>query len=306
MEHLNDSIKGVVTQLNSVILGKDKQVKLALACILSKGHLLIEDLPGMGKTTLSHALAISLGLSYQRAQFTSDMLPADLIGVSIFNQKEHTFQFHSGPLFNQLLLADEINRASPKTQSALLEAMEEKQISVDGTTHKLPTPFFVIATQNPIHQSGTFELPESQLDRFLMTIKLGYPDPTSELAMLKEQINPIDCIETILTTQELLSIQKSVESITTADSIYQYILDLVNFTRSNKHYTNPLSPRASRHILNTAKAWAYIHNRDYVMPDDVQAILPFVCEHRLRGNTDSNGEDAPYTSQLLSSVSVPV
>ncbi|WP_199608590.1 AAA family ATPase [Flocculibacter collagenilyticus] len=296
----------VITQINKVVLGKEHQVKLALACLLAKGHLLIEDLPGMGKTTLSHALADSLGLSYQRAQFTSDLLPADIIGVSTFNQKTQSFDFHQGPVFNQVLLCDEINRASPKTQSALLEAMEEKQVSIDGQTHQLPSPFFVIATQNPLHQSGTFPLPESQLDRFLMTISLDYPARTAELAMLKGAINPLSIIETVLSPEQLSAIQSQVEEVMVSDVVLNYILDLVTLSRTSAEIPNPLSPRASKSLVISAKAWAVIDGRDYVTHDDVQTVLGPVCEHRMRAETELFTQHSNYSKYLIESVPVRV
>lgn len=298
------SIQRAIEQVNHVILGKEKETKLAMCCLLAKGHLLIEDLPGMGKTTLSHALASSLGLSYSRVQFTSDLLPADITGISIFNQKDHDFTFHPGPIFNQVVLADEINRASPKTQSALLEAMEEKQVSVDGTSHALPQPFFVIATQNPLHQSGTFPLPESQLDRFLMRITLGFPPLEAERKMLTAQYEQQKGqVETIVEPETLALVQQSVNDVSAKDQVIDYILRLVNLTRVSDEFPVPLSPRATMALLKAAKAWAIIDNRDYVTHEDVQVVLPSVVEHRLRPETryrDTN----QYSKQLLDAVNV--
>ncbi len=298
------NISSLLTQLEQVLLGKPHQIKLAITCILAKGHLLIEDLPGMGKTSLSQGLAQSLGLSHQRIQFTSDMLPADILGVSIFNKEQSQFVFHPGPIFKQMILADEINRASPKTQSALLEAMAEHQITVDGNTHLLPTPFFVIATQNPSEQSGTFPLPESQLDRFMMRISIGYPDNQTELAMLKAtDLSPnTEVLPQCLTPMGLLTMQKEVQQIKTSDALLNYILALVEGSRRlDEGYG--LSPRASKSLLNACKAWAYIQGRNYVVPDDVQAVFVAVAEHRLRHTSQQQGE---ALSQKLLSITNPI
>ncbi|MFA0810634.1 AAA family ATPase [Microbulbifer epialgicus] len=284
-------VSAIVSDIGSVLLGKERQVKLALACLLSKGHLLIEDLPGMGKTTLAHALAQVLGLSYKRVQFTSDMLPADILGVSIFDRESGQFHFHEGPVFSQVLLADEINRSSPKTQSALLEAMEECQVSVDGETRLLPQPFFVIATQNPLQQSGTFALPESQLDRFLMRISLGYPtreaeralylgtDPRQQLAKLRPRID-------IATLKKM---QRLVGQVKTSDSLLDYLERLVLHTRQSPDCAVGLSPRGALALLRAAKAWALLHNRGHVLPEDIQSVLPSVAGHRLQGE-GGNGD----------------
>ncbi|ABZ76425.1 ATPase associated with various cellular activities AAA_3 [Shewanella halifaxensis HAW-EB4] len=287
----NDHIATILKQLETVLLGKPHQIKLALTCILARGHLLIEDLPGMGKTSLSQGLAQTLGLSYQRIQFTNDMLPADILGVSIFDKEQTQFVFHPGPIFKQMILADEINRASPKTQSALLEAMAEQQITVDGTTYLLPQPFFVIATQNPSEQSGTFPLPESQLDRFMMRISIGYPDPKAELAMLKGQDSgsKTDVLPHSLTGLTLQELQMGTDNVSASDALLQYILALVNASRSEPQGSG-LSPRASKAILQAAKAWALIHGRAYLVPEDVQAIFPHVAEHRIRQYSQQQGE----------------
>ena len=244
--------------LSTILLGKSHQIKLALACIIARGHLLIEDLPGMGKTTLSHALAKTLGLSYSRVQFTSDLLPADLLGVNIFDKNTGEFRFHKGPIFSQILLADEINRATPKSQSALLEAMEEHQVTIEGVTHPLPTPFFVIATQNPLEQAGTYPLPESQLDRFLMRISLGYPDPKSERELLKgeQRSQLIQALNPILSTETLKRIQSSVRKITASDPLIDYIQRLATHTRTQPGYGYGISPRGGLALLNAAKSWA--------------------------------------------------
>ncbi|MGS0691635.1 AAA family ATPase [Shewanella sp. 0m-4] len=287
----NDHIAIILKQLETVLLGKPHQIKQALTCILARGHLLIEDLPGMGKTSLSHGLAQTLGLSYQRIQFTSDMLPADILGVSIFDKQQTEFVFHPGPIFKQMILADEINRASPKTQSALLEAMAEQQITVDGSTYLLPQPFFVIATQNPSEQSGTFPLPESQLDRFMMRISIGYPAPDAELAMLKGQDSraQTEILPQCLTALTLQELQVCTDNVSASDALLQYILALVNASR-NEPQGSGLSPRASKAILQAAKAWAFIHGRTYLVPEDVQSIFPHVAEHRISSHSKQQGE----------------
>ena len=257
----------------------------------------------MGKTTLSHALARVIGLDFSRIQFTSDLLPADMLGINIFDNKSQSFHFHPGPIFSQLVLADEINRASPKTQSALLEAMEEKQVSLDGDTHVLPTPFFVIGTQNPMHQSGTYPLPESQLDRFLMRIQLGYPDWQSERDMLIEQSTDQQTnLNQVLDVAELLALQNQVKGIHASDAIIDYILRLVTFSRESQLFANPLSPRASKALLQAARSWALVESRDYVLPEDIQAVLPAVAEHRLRSEmADFNGNNS-LSDKLLEAV----
>ncbi|MBT3134258.1 MoxR family ATPase [Alteromonas sp. ALT199] len=270
--------------LSQKIIGKDHQLKLAITCLLANGHLLIEDLPGMGKTTLSHALSKVFGLHYARIQFTSDLLPSDMLGVNIFHSHEQNeekrFTFRHGPIFSQVVLADELNRASPKTQSALLEAMEERQVSIDGVTHPLPAPFFVIATQNPSYQSGTYPLPESQLDRFFMRISLGYPAWEAEKAMLMQRDASAPLAQ-IIDETNLIEMQREVSAIHTSDAIFDYILRLVSESRESNDYPNPLSPRASRALLQGAKAWAYVSNREYVTPEDVQSVFVAITAHRL-------------------------
>lgn len=282
---MDAKLRSVLSALNSVVLGKEHQVKLGLSCLLAKGHLLIEDLPGMGKTTLSHALANVLGLQYQRIQFTSDMLPADIVGGSIYQKDESTqqgaFVFHPGPVFAQVVLADEINRATPKTQSALLEAMEERQVSIDGKTHDLPQPFFVIATQNPISQSGTFALPESQLDRFLMRIELGYPNAKAERALLEGDSTTAMSLPVLMNSVDLAEYQAKVEAVTASSSLLDYVLKLITKTREHHQLRYGLSPRASLALLNTAKSWALLNGRDHVLPDDVQDVFRYVAQHRL-------------------------
>ncbi len=297
---MNSQIDSIIGQIGLHLLGKGHQIKQSLCCILGNGHLLIEDVPGVGKTTLAHTLAVSLGLSYQRVQFTSDMLPADLIGVSIFDQSKHEFTFHKGPVFSQLLLADEINRASPKTQSALLEAMAEQQVSVDGETYSLPAPFFVIATQNPLDHSGTFELPDSQLDRFMMRVCLGFPSVEAEKQMLNNPQASLDDVKQVIDIKELQSLQAQVKRVSANDAVIDYLLALVNETRINRHYPHALSPRASKAILSAAKAWAFIEGRDYVLPDDIQMVLPSVTEHRLRGGDQRGGHS--LSEHLLHSI----
>lgn len=296
------TISQVLTQLNSVLLGKPQQVKLAVTCLLANGHLLIEDLPGMGKTTLSHALAIVFGLDYQRVQFTSDALPADLIGVSIFNQQSHAFQFHKGPIFNQLILADEINRANPKTQSALLEAMEELQVSVDGTTYPLPKPFFVIATQNPLHQTGTYPLPESQLDRFLMRISIGFPPHEAELTMLKNggANQTLKSLKAVFTGVELADMQQQIQGVSISDATLGYVMRLLHFTRQPGQCPNPLSPRAGLALISAAKAYAFIENQDYVTPDHIKQVFSAVAEHRFGIHNINN--DHSMSAAILNNV----
>jgi MoxR-like ATPase len=277
-------LHAVARQVGQVIVGKDAQVRQALACILAGGHLLVEDVPGVGKTTLAHALAISLGLRFNRIQFTSDLLPADVSGISIYEREKNGFVFHPGPIFTQVLLADEINRATPKTQSGLLEAMEERQVSADGVTRPLPEPFFVIATQNPTHQVGTFPLPESQLDRFLMCLSLGYPDAAAERALLlgDDRRAMLKSLPPAMTSAELAEAQRSLRQIHASPALVTYIQALAQASRQNGVFAEGLSPRAALALLQAARAWAALEDRDHVMPEDVQAVLVPVCAHRLR------------------------
>ncbi len=301
MQHL---VTTIIDDLSTVIFGKQQQIKLALTCLFSEGHLLIEDLPGMGKTTLSHALAAVLGLSYQRIQFTSDLLPADIIGTNIFNNKEHSFSFHKGPIFSQVVLADEINRAGPKTQSALLEAMEEQQVTVDGEKYPLPTPFFVIATQNPLYQAGTYPLPESQLDRFLMRISLGFPPKNAEKRLLlNNQKRDYSQLPQRINQQQLKQIQESIANITLSAAVIDYIIELVTYTREAQSLAASLSPRASMALAKSARAWAYIEGRDFVLPEDVQAVFSSVCQHRLGLHSESGKNQI---ADILKHVLVPV
>ncbi len=293
-------IQAVLTELNRVILGKEEEIRLALCCLLAKGHLLIEDLPGMGKTTLAHALATVMGLNYQRVQFTSDMLPADLLGVSVFEQQKE-FVFHPGPVFTQVLLADEINRGSPRTQSALLEAMAERQVSIERETRLLPEPFFVIATQNPQDQAGTYPLPESQLDRFLMRIELGYPDKATEKQMLLQRETP--SVSPLLDAQQLQLLQRQASQVTVSNAAMDYLLSLVQESRSGELTPHALSPRASRALLAAAQAWAFMAGRDYLLPDDIQSVFAPVAEHRLRNATGSMmGNRNSFSRALLERV----
>ncbi|MCZ7564880.1 MAG: MoxR family ATPase [Burkholderiales bacterium] len=277
------ALQRVVQQTSRVVLGKERQIRLALACLLSRGHLLIEDLPGVGKTTLAHVLARSLGLAFHRIQFTSDMLPADIIGVSIYDRESSSFKFHPGPVFSQLVLADEVNRATPKTQSALLEAMEEHQVTAEGETRRLPEPFFVIATQNPSHQVGTFPLPESQLDRFQMRLELGYPDRDAERALLQgvDRRDMIASLEACLTPGELLALQGAARQVHVSPALVDYVQALVEYTRRSPDFVNGLSPRAALALVACARAWALVEGRDRVIPEDVQAVLSGVAGHRL-------------------------
>ncbi len=293
--------------LNGILLGKEEQVKLALACLFARGHLLIEDLPGMGKTLLSHALAKVLGLSYNRIQFTSDVLPADVIGTSIFDKNTGEFRFIEGPLFAQVVLADEINRATPKSQSALLEAMEERQVTAEGVTRPLPEPFFVIATQNPATQTGTFPLPESQLDRFLMRIELGYPEPDAERELLRggDRRKNLELLDAIADLESLAGLQSAVDDVRVSDPLLEYVQRLVGYSRRGGEFAFGLSPRGALALLHSARAWALIHDRRHVVPEDVQAVLPSVVEHRVRAAADYAGHGGGALAQkLLTSVDV--
>jgi len=302
------SIHRVIANAGKVILGKEHQIRLAVACLLARGHLLIEDLPGVGKTTLAHTLAKLLGLDFQRISFTSDLLPADIIGVSVFDRDSGAFKFHPGPIFSQLILADEVNRATPKTQSALLEAMEEHQVTAEGETRPLPEPFFVIATQNPSHQVGTFPLPESQLDRFLMRIELGYPDRDAERALLQgvERRNLVAALASCLAPGELIEMQANVSQVHAAPALLDYIQAMVEHTRRAPEFTNGLSPRAALGILHAAQAWAMLEGRDKVLPEDVQAVLPGVAGHRLApAHEGARKRASEVTAALIEAVPIP-
>ncbi|MBL0544826.1 AAA family ATPase [Aeromonas jandaei] len=297
-----EQITAVLTTLERVILGKPLQLKVALVTLLARGHLLIEDLPGMGKTTLAQALAQVLGLSCRRMQFTADLLPADLLGLQIFDPLQQHFTFHPGPIFTQVLLADEINRASPKVQSALLEAMAEQKVSIEGHTHPLPTPFFVIATQNPADQAGTYPLPESQLDRFAVRLSLGFPPREAERRLLRgqQQSQPLPCL---LDADALALLQAEAEVIHLSDATLDYLLALVQQSRFDGELPQPLSPRAAQILLMVSRAWALVAGRRFVTVEDVQAVFPYVAEHRLRGSFGvQHGEASPLSQRLLASV----
>ena len=301
-------VQRVIQAAGGIILGKETQVRLALACLLARGHLLIEDLPGVGKTTLAHALARTLGLVYQRIQFTSDLLPADIIGVSVFEPEGGQFRFHRGPVFAQLVLADEVNRATPKAQSALLEAMEEHQVTADGNTYPMTEPFFVIATQNPVYQVGTFPLPESQLDRFLMRIELGYPQDALERQLLLGQ-DRRDLLATLvpaLAPQQLLRLQRDVPQVHASEALLDYVQAVAAHTRRTAEFQAGLSPRAVIALLRAAQAWALMHSHSGVLPEDVQAVLPAVVGHRLAPRDESRFRGAGEIGQhVLDAVPVP-
>ena len=300
MQKLHDAL----TRVGKVVLGKDEQIRLAVACMLARGHLLIEDLPGMGKTTLAHALSRIFSLDYQRVQFTSDMLPADILGVSVFDPDSRRFALRKGPVFTQLLLADEINRATPKTQSALLEAMEERQVTQDGESRPLPQPFFVVATQNPLDQGGTFPLPESQLDRFLMRISLGYPAPEAEMSLLRAgdlRERALD-MSPAMSVEELEALMAEVEQVHASDDLLDYLQRLLEHSRGCGWFAAGLSPRAGLGVLRAARAWALMDKRKYVIPEDIQAVLKPVCEHRLQ--SASGGTAGGAASRLLEAVPV--
>ena len=305
--HPQQKVQHLLRQLNTVIVGKSAQIQDCVACMLAGGHLLIEDVPGVGKTTLAHALARSFGLHFSRVQFTSDLMPSDLSGVSIYERGKEAFVFHPGPIFAQVLLADEINRASPKTQSALLEAMEEKQVTVEGATRPLPSPFFVIATQNPLDQLGTFALPESQLDRFLMRISLGYPDRASERQLLagQDRRDLVEHLPSLLSPAELQSLQQQVLQVHAADALLDYVQDLVAATRSGRWFVQGLSPRAGIAVVRAAKAQALLSGRDYVAPDDVQAILAQTVAHRLVPVGDAGRGAVAQVQAMIAATPLP-
>jgi len=302
-----DSLKRVIDAANRIILGKEDVIRLALTCMIARGHLLIEDTPGVGKTTLAHVLARTLGLSFQRIQFTSDMLPADILGVSVYDRQSGKFEFHPGPIFSQFILADEVNRATPRAQSALLEAMEENQITLEGETRSLPQPFFVIATQNPSNQIGTFPLPESQLDRFMMRLHLGYPDTKAERELLKgsDRREMLADLAAVITPEALIHLQKQAPLITVADALLDYLQDLLEFSRVSSDFNGGLSPRAGLAIMRCAQAWSLLHGRGHVLPEDVQAVLPSVISHRL-SLTDQKTASSPHAAALLLIKQVPV
>jgi len=300
-------IKGVLDQLNTVMAGKTAEVRQSVTCLLAGGHLLIEDVPGVGKTTLAHALARCFGLQFSRVQFTADLMPSDLLGVSVYERGQEAFVFHPGPIFAQVLLADEINRASPKTQSALLEAMEERQVTVEGETRPLPQPFFVIATQNPHDQLGTYALPESQLDRFLMRISLGYPDRQAERELLtaSNRREHADALPAMLSGSDLLMLQQAAGRVHTAEPLLDYVQDLVAATRSGRWFRQGLSPRAGMALLRVARTHAMMEGRDYVAPDDVQAVLPACTAHRLAPVSGAGRGATEQVRAMIDAVPLP-
>jgi MoxR-like ATPase len=302
----SDALARALATLNTIILDKDRQLRLALSCLLARGHLLIEDVPGVGKTTLAHGLARVLGLSYQRIQFTSDLLPADILGASIFEQNSQKFRFHKGPIFTQLMLADEVNRATPKTQSALLEVMEEHQVTVDGETYPLPEPFFVIATQNPATHVGTFPLPESQLDRFLMRIELGFPGHELERQLLlgQDRRELIGVTDPCLNSEMLARLQREVLEVHVSPALLDYVQALVAHTRQTPGLTPGLSPRAAIALLRASQAWALLHRQEAVLPEHVQATLASVVLHRLPLETSSESRDTVYRA-IIEAVPIP-
>jgi MoxR-like ATPase len=303
-------VETLVVEISRVLLGKEDKIKLALTCLLADGHLLIEDLPGMGKTTLSHALAKVFGLTYNRVQFTSDMLPADILGISIFDAQQQQFTFHQGPIFTQVLLADEINRTTPKTQSALLEAMEERQVTCEGKTYILPQPFFVIATQNPMSQMGTYPLPESQLDRFLMRISIGYPDAETEKILFKggDTREQLAQLRVCLATDKIAEIKRHIQHVKVSDSLVDYVQRLVNFTRASDDIAVGLSPRGAMALIKAAKTWAFMHERIYVVPEDVQYLFSAVVAHRLipKGSTQIFAQENLAKKIIAAVAVVPV
>jgi MoxR-like ATPase len=301
-----NTIDKIIVEITQVILGKEQQVRLVLACLLARGHVLIEDVPGVGKTTLAQVLARVIGLDFQRIQFTSDLLPADIIGVSIYDRERKEFKFHTGPIFAQMVLADEVNRATPKTQSALLESMEEQQVTVEGETHPLPVPFFVLATQNPLHQVGTFPLPESQLDRFMMRLALGYPDHQTERALLKgrDRREMISDLQAVVNVDTILAIQQAVRKIHVSDALIDYLQAILEHSRHSPRYRRGLSPRAGLAILHGAQAWALIQGRDHVIPEDVQIVLPNIVGHRLTSLNESESSNS-LIEQLITHIAIP-
>jgi len=306
MPSIKETLDNLVSQISQIILGKEVQIRLVIASLMARGHVLIEDVPGVGKTTLAHVLARVLGLSFQRIQFTSDLLPADIIGVSIYDKEAGHFKFHRGPIFAQMILADEVNRATPKTQSALLEAMGEHQVTVEGETRPLAEPFFVLATQNPLHQIGTFPLPESQLDRFMMRLELGYPNHQTERALLtgRDRREMIADLRPTLTVQDILDIQNTVPKVQVAEPLVDYLQAILEYSRQSPRYRVGLSPRAGLAVLHCTQAWALMQGRDYVIPEDVQTVLPGVIGHRLAAMVEQQNTEALVT-QLIEEVPIP-
>jgi MoxR-like ATPase len=300
-------LRDAIDSVNGILLGKERQVQLAFSCLLSKGHLLIEDLPGVGKTTLAHALATVIGAQYQRIQFTSDLLPADILGVSIYRRDQERFEFHPGPIFSELVLADEVNRATPKTQSALLEAMAEGQVTIEGDTHVLPNPFFVIATQNPLDLVGTFPLPDSQLDRFLLSISLGFPEPSVERRLLTatDRAQVLSETRAVLEPEDILALQNDCLRVHTSEALLDYIQALLAETRNSRWFETGLSPRAGIALLHCSRAHAYIENRDFAAPEDVKAVFPALSKHRMTVPHGMEASVEEQISDLLRQVAVP-
>lgn len=300
-------LERAIAQVSRVLVGKENEICLAFTCLLAGGHLLIEDRPGVGKTTLAHALAVTSGLGFQRIQFTSDLLPTDIIGVSIYNRDESRFEFHPGPMFSAIVLADEVNRATPKAQSALLEAMGERQVTVDGQTHALPDPFFVVATQNPMDMAGTFPLPDSQLDRFLMRLSLGYPSAAAERQLLSgaDRRAILEQLPACLSVQEINSLRARVNKIHVSGALLDYVQALIGYSRTSPRIATGLSPRAGLALLACARAWALVAGRDYCLPEDVQALLPNVAGHRLNSSERGAGEADKLIEEMLDSVAIP-
>jgi MoxR-like ATPase len=293
--------------VNNILLGKDKQVGLAFCCLLARGHLLIEDVPGVGKTTLAHALARVIGSDYQRIQFTSDLLPADILGVSIYKRERDEFEFHPGPIFSQVILADEVNRATPKTQSALLEGMAEGQVTIENETHVLPSPFFVMATQNPLDLVGTYPLPDSQLDRFLLSFSIGYPDPAAERELLvaEDRARILDRTSAMLSPEDILALQEDCENIHVSDNLLDYIQALLLETRDDRWFESGLSPRAGLALLRASRALAFLENRDFVTPEDIKTVFPGLCRHRLSPTSGFSQSPDEQINELLSQVPIP-
>jgi MoxR-like ATPase len=305
---MKDALEEVTRRAGEIVLGKRQTIRLALACLIARGHLLIEDLPGVGKTTLAHVLAQLLGLRFNRIQFTSDLLPADILGVAVYERATGEFRFHPGPVFAQVVLADEINRATPKAQSALLEAMEERQVTVEGETRPLPLPFFVIATQNPLQQVGTFPLPESQLDRFLMRLEMGYPDAAAERELLRgaDRHDLLEHLTPALTPEALLAMQRAVPAVHVSEALLDYVQALIAETRHSPAFRSGLSPRAGLALLRGAQGWATLEGRGHVLPEDLQTVLPAVVGHRLHPADDRRGTTpADLAESLLEAVAIP-